>query len=831
MSKLNILDGIEVHGNVESNHIYAETYRTSRSDGDIYIQAASASDFVSIGTEGGNNNLLTVLGGGNVGIGTASPNRPLHIIGQFAIENAVSATGSLLFSVDGSSNKIYSRTSNNVNSSHPLDILQNSAVAMRIDSSGRVGIGTTSPSESLEVDGSLNSTHQSNNFNLGEKRTFIDCYQAGGLSRIGAVSGSSTDPLDLAFYTSSNGSVGGTERMRITSAGDLQFLDSVSLNPASDKDKTLDFGIDGKTWSNITIDANNFYFKRDGSIKAAYDLANNRFGINTTIPHYALHVKGTGDFQALKLQGGGSANQYTELGFLPSTSDATNANIYIRGHRGSDGAFANNYLTFGTNNTERLRLDSSGRLGIGTDSPDENLHIKDNSGANIILNSNTGAENNGIYMTEGGDSTPLQNGAYFYYDSSANAVKLDTGTSTLSNRITVLRDSGNVGIGTSSPDTALNVRGDLLVEDSAGTRYIRIDAPKPGNSYVGRIGTTSGHDLVILSANTERMRIDSSGNVGIGTSSPDTPIDVSSEQSTIASFRATGGVSNNVRLEIGSGGGRTILKSFVDTTDAAASMTFQTGSTERMRITSGGNVGIGTSPNAVNKLEVNGQTRVVGGLMVGDSSTSNTVASGVQVHLKNTGAAKLRLEDSDSANLAFDLVVNDGSGFSIVETVGGDSGDDTRFFIEETTGDIGIGTTSPAAKLHVEPDSNGKITKFGNDVMTQYVMTGNSNHTLTLTCGSYYQSEVIITAHQTNGGNYNNLYIRGIWHNNHESHHWEEIENIGLLAGSSFTITVSQNTTSNSGKLVIQHNYSSGSFDKAIIRVTDFYNTHSYTLT
>ena len=144
---------------------------------------------------------------------------------------------------------------------------------------------------------------------------------------------------------------------------------------------------------------------------------------------------------------------------------------------------------------------------------------------------------------------------------------------------------------------------------------------------------------------------------------------------------------------------------------------------------------------------------------------------------------------------------------------------------------ISIGTTSTSAPLNIAPATDYKVIKLADDVTSHYKITGLANHTLALTCGSYYQAEVVITANQTNGGANNNLYLRGIWSNNHTSHNWDILEEIGGLTTSSFSITNSQNgSTAASGKLEIVHEYSSGSFAQMIVRVTDLYGTHSYTI-
>ena len=240
-----------------------------------------------------------------------------------------------------------------------------------------------------------------------------------------------------------------------------------------------------------------------------------------------------------------------------------------------------------------------------------------------------------------------------------------------------------------------------------------------------------------------------------------------------------------------------------------------------------GSVGIGT--NAPDSL-----------LMVYKSSADSIV----HVRGANSGAdARVRINGYNSSELYIDR--NGVGRFAFRRTSGTDdlsllklnddySDNSTIMFWDYSSGNVGVGSVTPAATLDVKQGSsntNNKLMKVADDVLSVYKVSGLSSHTVTLTCGSYFQAEVVITANQTNGGTYNNLYIRGIWSNNHTSHHWDEIENIGSLTGSSFSITVGQNDVTNSGKLTITHTYSSGSFSQMIVRVTDLYGVHSYSIT
>ena len=200
-------------------------------------------------------------------------------------------------------------------------------------------------------------------------------------------------------------------------------------------------------------------------------------------------------------------------------------------------------------------------LSLGMTDPQQKLHIVDTDGANIILNSNTGAENNGIWMTEGGIATPYANGAYAHYDSTNNAFKINTGTSTLTTKFTIERDSGNVGIGTVDPDATLEVYnisstsdGDgSATETLSGQDSILLQAPtgddeETNGSITWRNGDRRRAMITSVSENAdgdykgisfytqgtdgsgdlfESMRIAHSGNIGIGTRTPTSLLEIS----------------------------------------------------------------------------------------------------------------------------------------------------------------------------------------------------------------------------------------------------------------------------------------------------------------
>ena len=109
----------------------------------------------------------------------------------------------------------------------------------------------------------------------------------------------------------------------------------------------------------------------------------------------------------------------------------------------------------------------------------------------------------------------------------------------------VVTATGNVGIGTSTPDRPLKISGSTatigIVATSTGGAEISIDAPNNSNGFA-QIDVGGANALRFNTNAAERMRINSSGNVGIGTSSPTTKLTVNGDANVVSGFTAGTGI-------------------------------------------------------------------------------------------------------------------------------------------------------------------------------------------------------------------------------------------------------------------------------------------------
>ena len=179
-------------------------------------------------------------------------------------------------------------------------------------------------------------------------------------------------------------------------------------------------------------------------------------------------------------------------------------------------------LIFSDLSNERMRIDSSGNVAIGGFSPSHRLDVKSAGAGQFFINgkNSAGTDIFQVYESSVGDG---RNGMlYIYNGSGSNDVKLSTNGASFFN-------GGNVGIGTSSPSSKAHVKGGSLTVEHAspntGTGQVNINVENSSQATFsyddeGSVVFGTSTDPSTQAGFSERMRLDSSGRLGIKNSSP-----------------------------------------------------------------------------------------------------------------------------------------------------------------------------------------------------------------------------------------------------------------------------------------------------------------------
>ena len=417
---------------------------------------------------------------------------------------------------------------------------------------------------------------------------------------------------------------------------------------------------------------------------------NGNVGIGTITPGAKLHVEGitflkgsnNNTFGQLSIQTTGTVGHDAQITFATA---ANGRGLYVDDDDVNKLKF---YTGYGKGVTgKEVTFDNEGNVGIGTTSPARELHISSASGAQIKLQGTTGNWNGLEFLSTGynGYMGMEDNSGRFFIDMNSNGEDLS------------IIQSGNVGIGITSPGAPLHVLGSSgdansgsFIIGSTGTANLRMGYVTGSRSWIQSHGSLPlyinelGNNVIINSGG---------GNVGIGTTAPAAKLEISQVASDAGgnglTITGTGtGAQNwqwypssNQSLNLMRPGLR-LIRFGNDGSFSAGGLDNDAGASADFFVNgTSGNVGIGTtSPGA--KLEIAGQIKITGGA---------------------PGAGKVLT--SDAAGLATWNAASTGTvtGSGILNYVpkwtpdGNTLGNSSIF----DNGNVGIGTTGPAARLHI----------------------------------------------------------------------------------------------------------------------------------
>ena len=316
---------------------------------------------------------------------------------------------------------------------------------------------------------------------------------------------------------------------------------------------------------------------------------------------------------------------------ISASKIVTSSGEFTVGTGASVSSPATNVLTLGTNNAERVRIDSSGNVGIGTDDPNNTskLHIYDGSaGCDLTITSgNVNAVDINLGDIDDHDIGRIR------YNNNNDSMTFNTNGD---ERVRITSD-GNIGIGTDTPYSN-NSFNSLSVGGSG--KYGLIELVKSNGvagSWIDSYGTNGDGNLRFTTAGTsgaitfwtggeftEKLRITSGGLVGIGTNNPSVILDVretktagstqirlyNTDNSNTTTQTAEVSLTPDSRALAGVG-----IKAFKENADfstnanrdisLALNVVQNNSQNEALRITSTGNVGIGTATPR-DKLDVGG---------------------------------------------------------------------------------------------------------------------------------------------------------------------------------------------------------------------------------
>ena len=703
---------------------------------------------------------MTIQSSGNVGIGTTSPGSKLEVHGttsgeSITISTDANANPSLIFKSDSDGVAKYSQLGYVYNENVVKLVYGSSSLAgntngIVINSNGNVGIGTTSPEDVLHL-----ATASGNTGIVLERGDGFDWQIEDSGGHLYFNGGANLPIANLAskMVIQSTGNVGiGTTDPQ----GLLDVRGSLCLNGGADCRTTWptsgDLGsVDGSGTANYLPKFSDSDTLADSAV---YDDGAGNVGIGTTSPGTKLDIVGGGNQIRLAsnnndgtLKAGGFVgrnydNDIEDINIFNYVSSAIVGNLLYFGGGNSEKTAATKLFFFTAENYDdtlgnaRMTIDNNGNVGIGTTSPSGQLHItgSDTSDQVIIENTDASAASAPDLVFWRNSASPAVSDLLGRIDfrgenSASEAINYSyiyglidnatNGSETGALRFFTQEDGvddlrmaivgSNVGIGTTSPGAPLHLN------RTTGPTEIRYSAGNYGTYWENGLDSGGFH---FQEDGTTKVYFQNGGNIGIGTTSPTRKTEIMLSSSSAYNPTSIPTATRVLQLTNDDGSGDNALLQFRTTNNAAdaligivqggssnnADLVFITdgdgGLSEKMRIQNDGNVGIGTtSPGA--KLDVNGVVNIDG---LSSSVASHFTANGSVLVDYDAGAAdkdagfRFNSNNKTDYTLGINNATGDyfviGRGLNVPSSV-------TQDLVIDNTGNVGIGTTSPGAKLDV----------------------------------------------------------------------------------------------------------------------------------
>jgi hypothetical protein len=627
----------------------------------------------------GGSERMRITAGGNIGIGSNNP-------ATWRIY--VSQTGSDLLNLYNSTGTGVQLTmadqgwQGGVNMTNGNLIFQSGGTTerMRIDATGNVGIGTSSPAVKLDVSGggirgqALDAIGSAALFSSAGGAALY--YDGAGVGVLRAYSNSSGGAGAITFVAS------GSENMRINATGDVGIGTAaptarLHVNSGTSTTAAIIESTGTSSFVGLRNSGGTAFVGSDstgalliqtpgsGFTTKVYVSSAGSVGVNTSSPASLFQVfAGQATITSPTASATSFANREDGLYFTRNDLPGIWRNKISNSWSGTPSNTTMNFeLATGssTNNTV-MSLLADGNVGIGTSAPAYPLSVRRTSygvTAQFLTEDGTGNPRLAIYGSSSG--TTIQQ---TWASGASNLIFANGGAVGSGTEAMRIDSSGNLGIGTSSPGTKLDVTG----------------TTRSGNFRVNAGGSVTGAGMwgidTILAFNTgstERMRIDSSGNVGIGTATPPLKFVVSNAGAAGLEIDPTAVASAPVIQSYNRSGAAYTQLSY-----SALQHVFQISGTERMRITSAGDVAIGS-------------TIARGNLSIGTSlstATTQTFQMGYTAGdfygwrfaatntPSSTAAGTFNIQRGDSTAWINDITIND-------------------------SGNVGIGTPAPQTKFEV----------------------------------------------------------------------------------------------------------------------------------